>query len=37
MAYITLSEWNRRQAHSRCMETLRRAARGGRFFPASHI
>lgn len=33
MAYITLSEWNRRQARPRCMETLRRAARGGRFFP----
>lgn len=33
MAYITLSEWNRRQARPRCMETLRRAARNVRFDP----
>ncbi|WP_083764714.1 excisionase [Sodalis glossinidius] len=33
MAYITLSEWNRRQARPRCMETIRRAVRTGKFRP----
>ncbi|MBG6243606.1 MAG: excisionase [Candidatus Symbiopectobacterium sp. Dall1.0] len=33
MAYITLSEWNRRQPRPRCMETIRIAARTGKFRP----
>ncbi|QZN96343.1 excisionase [Symbiopectobacterium purcellii] len=34
MAYITLSEWNRRQTRPRCMETVRRLVRSGMIFPA---
>ncbi|MBG6240317.1 MAG: excisionase [Candidatus Symbiopectobacterium sp. Clec_Harlan] len=34
MAYITLSEWNRRQPRPRCMETVRRLVRSGMIFPA---
>ncbi|MBG6241724.1 MAG: hypothetical protein EKE20_07255 [Candidatus Symbiopectobacterium sp. Dall1.0] len=34
MAYITLSEWNRRQPRPRCMETVRRLVRNGMIFPA---
>ncbi|MGG2142005.1 excisionase [Symbiopectobacterium sp. RP] len=34
MAYITLSEWNRREPRPRCMETVRRLFRSGMIFPA---
>ncbi len=34
MAYITLSEWNRRQPRPRFMETVRRLVRSGMIFPA---